>query len=394
MNVLMVSTIFPNAAEKVRGVFTFQIAKALQEFCHIQVVAPLPWIPTFLKGALGERYAHRDVGFNENIGDIRVFHPRYPVIPKMLGFLHATFLSYPLLKAIRTVEGAWPIDVINAHWIFPEGVASVWVARKLGKPVVLTALGCDLNLYSTLVFRERQIRNGLLTANKVTVKSSGLREKVLGLNVPDRKISVISNGVNFHLFRKMEREEARSILGIEKGGKIVLTVGSLDEVKGTTYLIDAVGKLKKMRTGLPRFYIIGEGPLKNRLVSQSKQIGMEGSIVFLGQIPHEEIPFWMNAADVFCLPSIREGYPNAVLEALACGTPVVASDVGAIQEMIHHQSGYITRPGDSDSLCDGLLKCLSHDWDREVIRETIKGFSWQACAEAYFKVYSNVIKKN
>lgn len=394
MNLLLVSNVFPNSAESARGIFTFQIASALQDFCHVRVVAPLPWLPRIVDTRFPKKFAHREVGYEERIKGIKVYHPRYMVIPKVSGFLHAALLSVPLFKTINHIENTWPVDVINAHWIFPDGVAAGWVARKKDKPLVLTALGCDINLYPFLPFRRPQIRSALHAADLITAKSRALCDNILDLDVPDRKIRVIPNGVDLELFRQIPMDRARSILGIPLGKKVILTVGSLDEVKGTSYLVDALGEMRKRGMDVPHLYLIGEGPLKRALLLQANEFGIDGSVVFLGQKPHEEIPLWMNAADVLCLPSIREGAPNVILEALACGTPVVASNVGAIPKMIDRHNGRLARSKDADSLCDELVKCLMHSWDRPSIRRAMKGHSWHDCALAYMDVYTEAIRNS
>ena len=394
MKVLIITNVFPNSSEEIRGIFTYRIVKALQKKCDIEVVAPLPWVPYFLQNAAISKYPHSNVPKKESIGDITVHHPRYLVIPKIFGFMHAVFMYFSMLKFVRKLEQNDHIDLINAHWLFPDGVAAAWVARKLYKPIVLTGLGCDINYYPTLPLRKRQIQHALAAADMVTVKGRDLKKKVLLMNIAEKKVSVIQNGIDLKLFRIMERFEARRKLGIDESIPTLLTVGSLDEVKGTRYLIEALGFMASVKEVLPHLLIVGDGPLKKTLVSQASRLDIDGNVFFIGRRPYHEIPLWMNAADLFCLPSIREGRPNSLIEAFACGTPAVAYDVGSISEIINKINGQIVRVGDSDCFRRGIISCLGRKWDREAIRATVNGFAWDDCAEMYMRTYRQVLWEN
>lgn len=393
MKVLLISNAFPNSAVPVRGIFTYQIVKALQNECDIEVVAPLPWVPFFLRKNFRSQYPHTNVPAKEKIGDIQVYHPRYLVIPKVLGFMHSIFMLPSLFRLTKRLEKEQHFDLINAHWLFPDGVAAMWVGKMLKKPVVLTGLGCDVNLYSTMFFRKTQILRSLQEAADVTVVSNSMKRRIVSLGISGEGVTVIPNGVDLELFHLMDKKKARNLLKLSEDGSIVLTIGSQDEVKGTRYLIEAFGMLRRREKGPLLLILIGDGPLRKSLVSMSEHLGLHESVAFFGRRPHGEIPLWLNAADVFCLPSLREGQPNVVLEALACGIPVVASSVGAIPEMLR-DNGRLSPPADSRSLCENLEFCLSNIWDRDAIRRTVGCFSWMECARMYFQSYLRVVNTN
>ena len=273
-------------------------------------------------------------------------------------------------------------------------MAAAWIAQKLGKPLILTGLGCDINHYPSLPFRKQQIKKALNQANLVTVKGSGLKQKVLHMGIPEHKVTVIPNGLDLRRFRIMDKIEARRRLGIHGKGPFLLTVGSLDQVKGGHYLIEALKKMADDLENLPHLLMVGDGPLQEALLFQAKRLGIENRISLVGKRPHYEIPLWMNAADVFCLPSIREGRPNVLLEALACGTPAVASNVGSAPEIIHDKNGRVARVADPKSLGQQLLACLKQRWDRKAIRKTISRFTWDDCAELYMRAYQQVVSES
>jgi len=393
MKVLLISNIFPNFAEKERGIFTYNIAVALKSMCRMEIIAPLPWVPPFIKRGDRKKFLHADVLSQENWGGLTVHHPRYVVFPKVMGFMHPLFMFMGLLRLVEYLDRNEPFDIINAHWVFPDGVAASWVARKLRKPLILTGMGCDINHYPSLLFRKEQIKNALNSANLVTVKGTGLRQMILNMGIKEQKVTVIPNGLDLKSFRIMDRIEARRQLGIRGNGPFLLTVGSLDEVKGGRYLIEALKKMADGLEDLPHLLIVGDGPMQKTLLLQATHLGITSRVSFIGRRPHEEIPLWMNAADVFCLPSIREGRPNVLLEALACGTPVVASDVGSVNEIIRDKNGRVTKVADTKSLGQQTIACLKQRWDREIIRKTAGRFTWNNCAELYMQVYQKALEK-
>ena len=387
MKVLLISNNFPNSVESVRGIFAYHIAKSLQKKCDLEVIAPLPWIPKAAVNRFSSKHPFAAVPYEEDINGIKVYHPRYLVIPKILGFMHGIFMFFPLLRLIKRLEHTKKIDVLNAHWVFPDGVATAWVGRRLKKPTVLTGMGCDLNYYPSLPFRKKLIVDALNMANMITVKGKELEQKVMELGFPEGKISVIPNGLDFGEFSIISRKQARQKLQLEHEGPIVLSVASLDEAKGGRYLVEAMKWVDGQMEGNPKLIMVGDGPLKDMLMQQAMDLGIEKRVLFMGKRPHEEIALWMNAADLFCLSSIREGRPNVLLEAIACGTPVVASNVGSIPEMIQTANGRIAKAADSKILARQILDCLGRTWDRKAIRNSIAGFTWEDSAELYMQTY-------
>jgi len=387
VKVLLVSNNFPNSLEPVRGIFTYHLAKSLRKKCDLEVIAPLPWIPKAAVNRFSSTHPFAAVPYEEHINGIKVYHPRYLVIPKILGFMHGMFMFFPLLRLIKRLENMRKIDVLNAHWVFPDGVATAWVGEMLNTPTVITGMGCDLNYYPYLPFRKKFIVDALNMANMITVKGKELEQTVMALGFPERKISVIPNGLDFEKFSIISRKEARRKLHLEHAGPIVLSVASLDEAKGGRYLIEAMKWVDRQMAGNPILIMVGDGPLKDKLIQQAIDLGIEKSVLFMGRRPHEEIPVWINAADLFSLSSVREGRPNVVLEALACGTPVVASNVGSIPEMIQPENGRIAEAADSKSLAPQILDCLDREWDRKAIRNSIPRFTWEDSAELYMEAY-------
>lgn len=399
MHVVLFTNAFPNAAEPQRGAFTFQIAQALKDLTDLDIVAPLPFVPRWM----ADHYPIAGIAAVEHIEGLAVHHPRYLVLPKIAGATHAATLVLAALPVLRSIRRQKPIDLINAHWIYPDGVAAVWIGRQLNIPVCLTALGCDINAYPKRKLRRPQIVWALSHARGLGAVSRNLADGMLALlkaqairkrggsesfgRIPH--IRVIPNGVDGKRFFPLPTLEARRRLGLEPEGPVVLTVGSQDEVKGTRYLLDAVAMLRDV-PGL-RLVLVGDGPLRGTLERLGEELGISERVLFAGKRDHTEIPLWMNAADVFCLPSLREGHPNVVMEALACGIPVVASDVGAVSEVLRPEAGIVVPPADASALAHALRAALRRIWNRDAIRNAVSGASWEACASNYFNWYREML---
>jgi glycosyltransferase involved in cell wall biosynthesis len=140
-----------------------------------------------------------------------------------------------------------------------------------------------------------------------------------------------------------------------------------------------------------RLVLVGDGPLRQALGRLSQDLGISDRVVFAGKRDHAEVALWMNAADVFCLPSLREGHPNVVMEALACGTPVVASDVGAVSEILSSETGLLVPPANAQRLAEALRHAFRTPWNRERIRNSVEGSRWEDCAARYLDWYREIL---
>jgi glycosyltransferase involved in cell wall biosynthesis len=316
---------------------------------------------------------------------VEVLYSRFPVLPKV-GALQGAMLSVALFPVLRRLHAEKSIDLINAHWFFPDGVAASWVAKRLGIPVVLSAHGCDVNLYTRLALRRPQILAALRRSAQVTVVSQPMRDRLGELGVPDADVQVILNGVDPTRFTLRDKTVARQALGLPATGQLILLVGQMVEVKGIPWLLHALRSMGN-GAGSPTLLLVGEGPLRRAYQRLAMDLGLQGQVRFLGPRPNEDIPQFMRAADVLCLPSRREGCPTVVLESLACGLPVVASAVGAVPALVTDRNGVLFPVGDVPALASSLERALAMDWDPEAIRGSVAHITWDRVAEAYFQTY-------
>ena len=390
MRVLFITNLFPNAKEPSKGTYSYNIVKNLAKYCDIDVIAPVPFAPgkRLLKGHKASEVSEK-LPAMDMLNGINVYYPRYMALPKA-GFLHAFFLSLTLRKMIYQLQKKRNYTCINAHWVFPDGVAATKVARELKIPIMITALGCDINLYAKFPLRRPQIENAFHSCDKISAVSEELRQKIISMGVDPGKVLTIPNGVDVKLFNIEERDGARKKLGLAHKNKLILYVGNLQSEKGVQHLLEATQRLMDFSDEDFKLFLVGDGPLRKELADWCSARGLGKNIQFQGAVPNEQVPLWMNAADVLCLPSIREGHPNVIMEAKACGTPVVGTDVGAVPEMVTPYSGLVVRRTDSSDLARSLLKALNTKWDRQKIRESVCKYSWADCSLRYYQALKSI----
>ncbi len=258
-----------------------------------------------------------------------------------------------------------PYDLVNAHYIFPTGFIALAPALLRGKPLVVTSHGGDVRLGKKNAPLKALTSLILKRARRVVAVSDYLARELEGeFSLPREKIEVINCGVDTDKFFPLPREEALQELGLgpgEREEKIVLFVGNLIELKGLMPLMRAFASLYP---SLPeaRLVLVGEGPLKERLLEEAASLGIKDRVTFTGPLPHHRIPLWMSAAHLFVLPSYQEGFGLVALEALACATPVVASRVGGLPEVVTPgKDGFLVPPGEEKALAEKILLLLKDE---------------------------------
>ncbi len=384
----MVTNLYPNSAEPVRGLYIRQLVEMLAANYDVRVVAPLPWVPKWV--------AHRWqrsllVPAEEYIGEIKVYHPRYLVIPRILRFSHGFTFAASLRRCFRNIVADFDFELISVHWMLPDAFGTVLAAKSIDVPVVAHALGCDINDYIRYPLRRRMIRWALLRSAAIVTKSEEIATKIASLEVDRSKLYVVHNGVNKQRFQPRDKSEQRRSLQIPLEERVVLFVGNFAVEKGVTYLLQAFAQVAQSFENTV-LYLIGDGPLRSELESEAIELGIDSQTRFLGRVVHEEVPRYINSADVLCLPSLREGCPNVILESLASGTPVVASAVGAVPEMVRRTNiGVMVSPRDASALAEGISQslgkrgeaCADFDWP-----------SWEQNAAAIDAIFSGVLKNH
>lgn len=368
MRVLVLSTVFPNASQPTSGVFVRTRARQVARHCAVEVVAPVPWFP-FNRLLRGRQRA--DVALQEVDAHFEVHHPRVFSLPAVGKSLDALFYFWSILRFIRSLRRRFPFDLIDAHFLYPDGVAAVLLGKALGCPVVVTMRGNEADLEHTW-WRRRQMRFALSHARPIAVSKS-LRELAARLGVPQERVRVIPNGIDRSTFHPREQHAARAALGLPAGRPIVVSVGAFVARKGHELVLDLLPELRRTHPGLLYVAVGNPGGGESRLRAIERRIGDEGladGVHLAVARPHDEIPLWLAAADVFCLATAREGCPNAVIEALACGVPVVTTRVGGNADLVREGAdGFLVPYFDATAFGDAILAALSRPWDRQAIAQ-------------------------
>lgn len=388
LRILTFSSLYPNAVQPRHGVFVEERLRHLVEAGGVSatVLAPVPWFP--LRNSRFGRYAqYADVPREERRHGVRVLHPRYPVLPKV-GMNVAPWLMaralLPVLRRIEQQDGGF--DLIDAHYFYPDGVAAVWLGERLGKPVVVTSRGTDVNWIPRYPLPRRQLRWAAERAAGLISVSAALGEHLVDLGVDRRRIAVLRNGVDLGLFGPQAEAGAalRSELGVE--GNVLLSVGSLIERKGHHITLQALQRLPDST-----LLIAGEGPLEDALRRQTESLGLGGRVRFLGPVAHDDLPRYFSAADVSVLASSREGMPNVVLESLACGTPVVACDAEGVSEVLADPvAGRVVSAREPAPLAEAIVALLESHPGRDAVRKFAQRFSWDDTSAGQLALFKRI----
>lgn len=391
MKVLVYTSLFPNHIQPNKGIFIKHRVLHFAKLpgCHIKVVAPVPYSPAWR--FLGERYAYSKIRSHEDMEVASVFHPRYLLIPKVSMLFHGVFLFLTNFLLVKRIYDEFRFDIIDGHYIYPDGLAAVLLGKAMKKPVVLSARGSDIHTFTGFKLILPMIKYALKEADHIVSVCEALKSEMIEMGVPAEKISTIPNGVDTKDFAMIERSEARRQLDISENQKILLSVGSLLPVKGFHVLLEALNiVLQNVNVHL---YIIGEGPERGFLTAKIEKLGLGGKVTLLGERPNSELKAWYNAADVFCLASSREGWANVIMESLACGTPVVATGVWGAPEIITSQNMGLLVEQTPKSIAGGLVEGLGRKWDRNCIRKAIANRTWDLVAAEVKEVFESVLRR-
>lgn len=386
MRVLSFTSLYPNPGQPVNGIFVENRLRHLAATGQVElrVVAPVPWFPSG-HPAFGQwaRFAHAPA--RETRHGIPVWHPRYAVIPK-LGMSAAPLLMYLGARGlVRRLRQEQDFDLIDAHYFYPDGVAAALLAREMGKPLVVTARGTDLNLIPRHALPRRQIAWAAGRAAAIITVCEALARPLLEMGVPESKICVLRNGVDLVAFRPGDRAAARSALGVE--GRVLASVGLLIERKGHHLVIEALKDLPGTT-----LLIAGGGPDRAALEALARRLGVAERVRFLGELPQDRLAQVYGAADALVLASSREGWANVLLEAMACGTPVVATDVWGTREVVTRpEAGVLVAERSAGGVAEGVGRLFAALPDRAATRAYAELFDWGATTRGQLELFSRII---
>jgi len=376
MRLLICGSNYPYPTEPNKGIFMHRKIRALAEMSALAVVVPVPYFPNGIPSA---RYGHFARIPREAVLDgVTVHYPRVLVTPKigrsLYGVSYAAGLYGPMARLVKELRP----QALLAFWAYPDGFATVLLSKMFKLPVFVSAMGCDVNALDRHLGKRRMVTWTFRQCTGAMAVSRALGKAIEALGVEPTKVRVVPNGLDDAFL--VQPREGTDRDALQRKGKTVLYCGWLSPEKDPLYLLEAARLLFATRPDV-RLKFIGEGVLRSRIAKRAAAWNIADRVTLVGEVRHDQIAEHMRQADVLCLPSLREGHPNVLLEALACGLPIVATDVGGVPEIITDETRGILVPlGRPDALAQALDAALSKQWDRESLRQAVRGRSWDDVA--------------
>jgi glycosyltransferase involved in cell wall biosynthesis len=367
LRVLTLSTLFPDASRPGFGLFVERqtLGLAALDGVRLEVVAPVgvpPW-PLALHPHYRER---RQLPRRETWQGLTVHRPRFAVLPGLAEAASGRAMAKAILPLMRELE----LDVIDAEFFWPDGVAAMHLSRALGVPFSIKARGSDIHFWGGRAAVRAQMLEAAARAGGLLAVSAALKRDMAALGMPEEKIRVHYAGVDRGRFRPVDRAAEKARLGL--AGPVLVTPGALIPVKGQLAAIEALAQVPEAT-----LLVVGDGPERTKLEAQAARLGLAERVRFLGSRPHAELPALFGAADAMVLPSEREGLANVWLEALACGTPLVISDVGGAREVLDRPEAGRLVPREAGAIAAAVRELLAHPPDPRTVRAAAERFSWE-----------------
>ncbi len=383
--ILLFSSLYPSVVRPIHGIFVETRLRELLKTGQVQarVVAPVPWFPSRSRrfGAYADFAATPRRALHNGI---EVHHPRYLLLPKVGMNLAPYAMALGALPTLRRLQQqGFDFDLIDAHYYYPDGVAAGLLSRWLGKPFVVTARGTDLNLIPEYPFPRRLILQTAERASASIGVCRALMDSLRDLGADASKLHTLRNGVDLQRFVPESRSAARARLGLKAPGPYLLSVGHLIERKGHHIAIEALGLLPGVR-----LLIAGSGPEQGALKSLAVHLGVADRVHWAGVVPQDELKWWYSASDALVLCSSREGWANVLLEAMACGTPVVATRIWGTPEVVSTpDAGVLMAQRDAASLAQAWEQLGARLPTREATRAHAETFSWDDTTQGQLALF-------
>jgi glycosyltransferase involved in cell wall biosynthesis len=381
MKIAVVTRYFPSSAEPWQGRSAYQTLRMLVRKAEVQVFFPNAQYPSWLKPR-SRTYDHLDPSYSPP--DVKAHYYDYPALPLLSRPFNGLMAARALLPDVRKFAP----DIIHSFFLYPEGYAALLVAKALGVPVVAKGIGSDINRIGDPV-SSMLTRTVLREADFIFTVSGDLRRKAIAMGAHPERSHALINGCDPAVFRVRDRLEAKQKLRIDPASEAVVYIGRMDVKKGLRELVEAAASLHPQRPNL-QVYLVGEGPDKP-IVESAIQAGNAGGYIHtMPGCGFDDVPVWMAAADLVTLPSYMEGCPNVVLEALACGRPVVATDVGGIPEIMSGDCGCLVPPRAPEALAQALASVLDRTWDASAISAS-RSRSWADVADELLGTFHSLL---
>jgi teichuronic acid biosynthesis glycosyltransferase TuaC len=383
-HVVVLSTLFPHPGQPNAGVFIRARMFRVAQETPLAVVSPQPWFP--LQGLIRRFRPHfrPPAPAHEVQQGIDVFYPKFFSFPGLLKHWDGFFMALGARRVMKRLREAGRLDIIDSHFAYPDGVAARFLARWLHRPYTITLRGTEPR-HARQPRLRKQMSQALRGAARVFSVSDSLRQLAIQLGAAEDRSLTVGNGVDAEIFKPVDRQEARRRFKIPTHAKVLISVGALVPRKGFQRVIACLPELLKTHPDLHYLAVGGaspEGDMRAELQRQAAELGVSERVHFLGAMPSAELQWPLSAADVFVLSTSNEGWANVFLEAMACGLPVVATDVGGNREVVCREDlGIVVPFDDQPALQQALADALDRAWDRAAILDYARQNSWAARVE-------------
>ena len=387
------SSLFPNATQPNAGLFIrermFRVGKQLP----LLVVSPKPWFPgQGLIRMFRPNYRPMPARMESQAG-VEVLFPRFLSIPGVFRNLDSLFMAVGSYFVLRRLKRRG-FNLIDAHFAYPDGHAAIRLGRWLGLPVTVTLRGTEVpqSRNPTLVPKLQEV---FRSADFVISVSDSLRQLAYSLGLASERGQVVGNGVDADRFKPVPSLEARQRFGLPEHSRVLVTVGGLVERKGFHRVVACLPSLLQEHPDL-HYLIVGgpcpEGDMTQKLKEQVASLGLDRHVHFLGPISPDDLKWPLSAADIFVLSTRNEGWANVILEAMGCGVPVIASDVGGNREVVcKPELGEIVPFDDQAALTAALDRALQQTWDAQAIRAYAEGNSWNSRVSMLTRLFRKIL---
>lgn len=382
--VLIISEFYPHAAETYAGVFVREQISHFKSCEVAAVIAPAvqyPPLPRYRR----LRAVQPAAGMQQEAG--------YPVIRVPVRYLPVIAESFACMEFYRRTATAiaqhrLAFDLIHAHWAYRSGFVASTLAQKFARPFVLTAQGSDIHTWLFERRKRAKILSALRAAKAIIALNEGLRNTILAQGVAKNKLHLIPQGVDCEGYKPSSFKTNNLRPAASEPAFLCLCVANHYRVKGVDILLHAL-TLTDQKINL---LLVGAGPETAALKSLAHELGLGARVTFAGAQPPEAIPDWINAADAVVIPSRNEGGPAVLLQAMACGKPVVSTAVGMVPAVITDERLGLTVPvDDTQALAAALERVRTMSWDASHIREQVLSFSWPNISARIENVYRAVL---
>lgn len=384
MNILTITTLYPNEKQFRLGIFIETRLRDLVKTGRISacVIAPVPWFP--FKSERFKQYAvYASIPEQEERHGITIYHPRYLVIPKIGMLLTPFFMGISLNWKIIKLQKKAPIDLIDAHYFYPDGVAVALVNKYLKIPFIISARGSDINLIPEYPLPRKMILWAAQQAQASVTVCKSLKDSMVKIGADENKIYVYRNGVDLELFKPLNKKQCKEKYLVTS--KTLVSIGNLIELKGHHLIIQALQFLPDYK-----LLIVGAGEQEQSLKQLVETRQLTERVIFLGEKQQQELVEIYNAADALILASSREGWANVLLESMACGTPVVATDICGTPEVVKKPEAGVLVKRTPESIAEGVNQLFNNYPARKDTRKYAEQFSWDSTTEGLLKLFSEV----